>query len=97
MRDDSATERARREAREGVRFGRVAETDPFWNVITIRMRIRTPLPASVLVLDRGDAAARRLYRFAASILSGAGLISEHEAKRIVAGIDTHYPPTGGAS
>ena len=83
-------EKERREAREGVRFECLAETDPLWHVITIRMRVPSVNPG-ILTSDTGNRAARRLYRFCAAILSGSGLISKDEAARIARSIASVYP------
>lgn len=82
-------EKERREAREGVRFERRAEADPLWHVITIRMRV-PPANPGILTSDTGNRAARRLYRFCAAILGGAGLNSRAETARIVRDIDSVY-------
>lgn len=68
-----------KEAREGIRFGRKAEKNPLWHVITIRMRVPSPIP-EILGVDTGNAAARRLYLFCVNILAGADLIDAETAE-----------------
>ena len=84
------TNEERRVAREGARFARAAEADPLWNRITIRLRLRTPLPEGALTESVGDAAARQLYLFCAANLFGAGLLTEADAGRLKVAIESMY-------